>query len=169
MDDHLAASSNLKWLIIGGDHNSHIGYGGHWDFAEGTKGPFGMGRRDNSGTDFLQWCEDNNLCFADSFVRMEHRGTWFSRLQAKWYELDGFVLKNKQRRNILENIEVINEDSFSDHRPKMLTVKLATPGFTVRKTGKSAKVDTDKLRLNEVAHKFREKIKEKEEQISAAK
>ena len=82
MDDHLAASSNLKWLIIGGDHNSHIGYGGHWDFADGTKGPFGMGRRDDSGTDFLQWCEDNNLCFADSFVRMEHRGTWFSRLQA---------------------------------------------------------------------------------------
>ena len=101
--------------IIGGDHNSHIGYGDHWEFARGAKGPFGMGKRDNSGTDFLQWREGNILCFADSFVSMEHRGTWFSRLQAKWYERDGVVLKNDQKRTLLEKIEVLKEDSLSDH------------------------------------------------------
>ena len=86
LEEQVTTSTHQQWLIIGGDHNSHMGYGGHRLFADGTKGPFGMGIRDCTGDDFLQGFEDNNLSWADSFVSMEHRGTWFNRLNAKWYE-----------------------------------------------------------------------------------
>ena len=112
LEEQVTTSTNQEWLIKGGNHNSHMGYGGHRLFADGTKGPFGMGIRDCTGDYFLQWCEDNNLCWADSFVWLEHRGTWFNRLNAKWYELDGFVLKKHQRSRILKDIKVIREDSF---------------------------------------------------------
>ena len=117
LEEQVTTSTKQEWLIIGGDHNSHMGYGGHRLFADGTKGPFGMVIKDCTGDDFLQWCEDNNLCRADSSVWMDYRGTWFYRLNVKGYELDGFVLKKHQRSRLLKDIKVIREDSFSDHRP----------------------------------------------------
>ena len=75
LEEQVTTSINQEWIKIGWDHNSHMGYGGHRLFADGIMGPFGMGIRDCTGDEFLQWCEDNNLCWADSFVWMEHRGT----------------------------------------------------------------------------------------------
>ena len=51
--EKVTTSTNQKWLIIRGDHNSHMGYGRHWLFADGTKGSFGIRIRDCAGDDFL--------------------------------------------------------------------------------------------------------------------
>ena len=157
----MTTSTNQEWLILMGDHNSHMGYGGHRLFADGTKGPFGMGIRYCTGADFLQWCEDNNLCWADSFVWMEQRSTWFNRLNAKWYEVDGFVLKKHQRSRLLKDIKVIREDSFSDHRAKQITINVRKPLFKGKSGKPGNKVDTDKLRLEPFVKNSKKRYKTK--------
>ena len=165
LEEQVTTSTHQQWLIIGGDYNSHMGYGGHRLFADGTEGPFGMGIRDCTGDDFLQGFEDNNLSWADSFVSMEHRGTWFNRLNAKWYELDGFVLKKHQRSRLLKDIKVIKEDSFSHHRPKQIIINVRKPLFKGKSEKPGKKVDTDKLRLDPFVKKFKETVQNKEQEL----
>ena len=98
-------------------------------FLRGTKGPFGMGVIDETGEDLLSWCQEQNLSWADSFYHIEDRGTWFHRRSARWYELDGFLVKNHQRKELIKKIETLKEDSFSDHRPKIITVKTTAPKY----------------------------------------
>ena len=40
LEEKVTTSANQKWLIIGGDHNSHMVYGGHRLITNCPKGPF---------------------------------------------------------------------------------------------------------------------------------
>ena len=62
-------------------------------------------------------CEVNQLASVNSFSRHRARGTWWHRALQKWYELDGFILH--QRHSHVVAMQVINEVSFSDHKPMM--------------------------------------------------
>ena len=53
------------------------------------------------------------------------RGTWFHEAYGRWYELDGFLLKQEQQQRIVRNIRTVKDNSFSDHRPKYLSTRTA--------------------------------------------
>ena len=63
------------------------------------------------------------------------RGTWCRETYGKWYELDGFLLKQEQRHRIVKRIRTVKENSFSDHRRKeLITRTVARPRIaTIRK------------------------------------
>ena len=65
----------------------------------------------------------------------------------------------------MKDIKVIREDSFSDHRPKQITINVRKPLFK-GKSGKPGKnVDTDKLRLELFVEKFKETVQNKEQEL----
>ena len=65
LDTHVATTNSKEWLIIGGENNAHMGCGPSYPFDDRTVGSYSLNRRDESRKDLLEWCESNNMCWAD--------------------------------------------------------------------------------------------------------
>ena len=44
---------------------------------EGVSGRYGVGRMNEAGRDFIEWCEEQGLAYVNSFVKHRRRSTWF--------------------------------------------------------------------------------------------
>ena len=54
-----------------------------------------------AGEDLLLWCEANNKALVNSFMKHQNRGTWFTYIWRRWYELDGIIMRQDQsHRNL---------------------------------------------------------------------
>ena len=71
-----------------------------------------------------------------------------------------------KRKELIKKIETLKEDSFSDHRPKIMTVKTEAPKYRNKKR-QMARIRTETLRIPEVRQKFVEKTKEAENEIES--
>ena len=105
MEQQVASCPSRDTLVIGGDHNAHIGGGSQRDQVCGKFGIRGTGEE---GEDLLSWCVDHNLAYDNSFSNHRRRGTWYHNALKRWYELDGFILKQAQRHKILRKVSSIN-------------------------------------------------------------
>ena len=119
IEDQMARSPTEEILILGGDWNAQIGCNQERDR---TAGKFGLPSTNEAGTALLDWCESNHLAYANSFIRHRNRGTWFHVPLGRWYELDGFAVKNHQRHAIVKNMKTFLDRSISDHNPKIMTI-----------------------------------------------
>ena len=61
----------------------------------------------------------------NSFFSERKRGTWWSRFTQRWYKLDGFVMRTKERHRHIKKMRTIRESVLSDHRPKKMVVDLS--------------------------------------------
>ena len=66
------------------------------------------------------WCELNGLCWVNGFYSEKWRGTWRSNFNGLWYELDGFVMKERERHKYVRKVKTVGENVISDHKPKKL-------------------------------------------------
>ena len=107
-------------LVIGGDFNSNVGRGYE---RSGVCGRFGVGRVNEAGADLIDWCEEHELAYVNSFMKHRRRGTWFNLRYARWYELDGFIVRKKDRVGMVERMRTMSEWGLSDHRPKIMRVR----------------------------------------------
>ena len=119
IEDQLARSPRDEILVIGGDLNAQIGRNQERDL---TAGKFGLPRTNQAGIDFLNWCESNQLAYVNSFIRHGNRGTWFHVPLRRWFELDGFAVKNHQRHAIVRGMSTVQDRTLSDHNPKIMTI-----------------------------------------------
>ena len=85
-------------LVIGGDWNANVGRGNE---REGVCGKFGIGRMNEAGRDLINLCEENGLAYVNSYVRHACRGTWFNRMNGRWYELDVFLVRKNERHRLI--------------------------------------------------------------------
>ena len=108
-------------LVIGGDFNASVGKDSE---REGVCGRLGLGRANEAGRDLIDWCEEHDLAYVNSFVRHRRRGTWFNRMYGRWYELDGFIVRKAERHRIVKRMRTVNEVTLSDHKPKSMTIKV---------------------------------------------
>ena len=76
LETHLSSSNREEKLIIGEDHNSHIGANTN---RPGVNGRYGMRTSNTAGKDLLNWCEENNLAYANSFSDHRNRNVVPSR------------------------------------------------------------------------------------------
>ena len=106
-------------LLIGGDWNANVGRGSE---RNGVCGEFGVGRMNNADIDLIEWCGVNGLAYMNSFVRHAERGTWFNRMHGRWYELDGFVVKQNERHCMIRRIRSERKNELSDHKPKKVMI-----------------------------------------------
>ena len=74
-----------------------------------------VGPNNEAGNDLIAWCELNGMTWANSFMGHPDRGTWFHQGYGRWYELDGFLIKQEQRHQIVKKMRTVKENSFSDH------------------------------------------------------
>ena len=107
-------------LVIGGDFNANVGRG---YVRRGVCGKFGVGRVNEAGADLIDWCEENELAYVNSYMKHRRRGTWFNMRYGRWYELDGFVVRKRDRVGMVVRMRTISEWGLSDHRPKVMRVK----------------------------------------------
>ena len=124
MEQQLAAGTNREMTIMGGDFNAHIGEGSE---RLGVAGKYGLQTPTReAGESLLDWCEENKLAYVNCFYKHRNRSTWRHPARNTWYDLDGFIMKQKQRYCHARKIRTVNEGSYSDHKPKMLVLKMRT-------------------------------------------
>ena len=158
MENHLSTSNREEILIVGGDHNSHIGANTN---RPGTSGRYGMRTSNAAGEELLNWCEENCLAYANSFSDHRNRGPWYHQGMGRWYELDGFILKKEQRHRIMKKMWTGAETALSDHRPKIMKIK--TGGRKWRRSHQERRkpqIDHEALR-DEKKIEYRRKTAEK--------
>ena len=93
---------------------------GKGNAREGVCGIYGVGSMNEQGRDFVEWCEENELVWANSYMKHRKRGTWFSARYHRWYELDSFVVREKDRVSMVRKMCGASEWGLSDHRPKCI-------------------------------------------------
>ena len=150
-------------IVIGGDHNSSVGPREGENWQPGVCGNYGLGTTNEAGKDLLNWCQLNGLSWINSFKNFKDRGTWYSRKWKKWYELDGFIVKQDQRRR-MGQMAVIKEDSFSDHRPIAIILKYQIKEKKRRGATKTKKLDLDKFDNEEIRKFYHTKTRERASQ-----
>ena len=156
LKQHVGWSSSHEIAVIGGDFNAHIGNDGE---KPGVCGKFGLRSSNQQGLDLVQFCEENNLAYCNSFYNFNNRGTWFNNFYSKWYELDGFLMRSKQRHKNIKKMSTVNEISLSDHKPKLMIFKHLHKKFGInKKKARVPKIDADKLKSESVAVTFRQKV-----------
>ena len=115
----MGLSDRKETLVIGGDFNANIGSNRE---RRGVCGKFGIGPGSVAGEDLVNWCEEQGLAWVNSFVAHRKRGTWFSNVYRRWYELDGFIVKGTDRHRLVRKLGTVRENTFSDHKPKKLVI-----------------------------------------------
>jgi exonuclease III len=124
LKDHVNWAKKEDILLVGGDFNAHVGAN---EERPGVCGIFGLRTTNRQGEELLDWCEENNLSYVNSFYQQKRRGTWFNMALRRWYELDGFIMKNSQRHKLVKKVSLDNEISLSDHKPKIIKLLIPKP------------------------------------------
>ena len=167
---HAAWAKANEVLVIGGDYNAHIGGG---EDRPGVCGRFGLRQSNHPGTELLEWLEENGLCYVNSFFNHKRRGTWYNQMLGRWYELDGFIMRNEDRHKYARKINTVGECTISDHKPKKLVLNLVNRRKSCqKKKPKIPRISWEKLRQENIAIEYRNKVSElwqeaEEEQIEA--
>ena len=104
-------------LVIGGDHNASVGKLEQQSSTTKAIGKCGRSPSNEAGNDLIAWFEFNGRSWANSFLSHHDRRTWFHEVCGRWYELDGFLVKQEQRQRIVKKIRTVEENSFLDRRP----------------------------------------------------
>ena len=146
-------------LVVGGDHNAQVGCG---EPLEGVRGRHGL--RDNTnaaGEDLVEWCQLNGIALANTFSPHSCRGTWFNTPRARWYELDGFLVKQDQRHRRMRGIKVLEETGLSDHKPVMIRIKSKVRKWRRQPEKRVPNIRYEKLKEERVKEEFKRKVDEK--------
>ena len=112
-------------LVIGGDRKAHIDRGAQ---LEKTWRTFVLDNpTKEAGHQLLDWCESLEMQWVNSFSN-QNRGTWLRTSSRRWYEIDGFRIRRKQRHKFVTKLSTTEE--VSDHRP--ITIWLRVPSKNKR-------------------------------------
>ena len=163
---HVEWARRRELTIVGGDFNAHVGGG---EARRGVCGRFGMRTTNEAGRRMLEWCEENGMEYVNSFYQRRKRGSWWSAIHRRWYELDGFLMRGFDRRRHVRKIGTVDEASLSDHKPVRLRVDLKKRRWrVVREKKKVPKIRWERLQVDAVAEEYRElmevKMREYEEE-----
>ena len=141
--------------MIGGDWNAHVGA----NEEKPVCGKFGLRESNEQGRDWINWLAENDLTYVNSYYCHKSRGTWFSQIHRRWYELDGFVMTNRQRHKHTVKVKTIQEYTISDHKPKKLEIKhTKTKRRKQERTKRNTNIQHEKLKDEEAAMNFRQKV-----------
>ena len=159
LEEKLQRTRRDDIIVIEGDHNSSVGPWEGENWRPGVCGNYGLGITNEAGKDLLNWCQLNGLSWINSFKNFKDRGTWYSKKWKKWYELDGFIVKQDQRRK-MGQMTVIKEDSFSDHRPIAIILRCQIKEIKSRGATKTKKLELDKFDNEEIRKFYQTKTRE---------
>ena len=145
-------------LIIGGDFNASVGRNQN---RPGVCGRYGLGLSNEAGRDLVNWCGEVGLAYANSYVRHVRRGTWFHQARGRWYELDGFLVRSRDRGKIVRKMRTIEERVLSDHKPKTMEVMVRKRReWRAAGGGREQQAKWELLGRDEVREEYRRRVEE---------
>ena len=144
-------------LVIGGDFNAHVGGG---EDRRGVCGKFGLRESNEQGRVLLDWCQENDLTHINSFFNHKWQGTWFSIPLKRWYELDGFIMRDNQRHKYVKKVWSMVDTSLSDHKPKVMRLEMEKKLQMKKRVKRKPRIKWERLRDPEVKRRYQEKIEE---------
>ena len=159
LEAEIVKSQGEELLIVGGDHNAQVGSG---EEIEGVRGRYGLWNNTNdAGDDLVEWCQENGMALANTFSPHNRRGTWFNAPRARWYELDGFLIKKAQRHKIMRGVKVLEETGMSDHKPVMIKIKSKVRKWRRQQANRVPQIRYEKLKESNAKQEFKRKVSEK--------
>ena len=117
---------------------------------------FEMGRMNDAGRYLIEWCEANGLAYANSFVRHTERGTWFNRMYGRWYELDGFVVRQNERHSMIRRMRCERMNELSDHKPKKVVICVEKRRWRAVNGERNRRIKWEVLRDSEKKEEYKE-------------
>ena len=159
MESQVAMGGSER-LVIGGDFNASVGKNGN---IRGVCGSLGSGRMNEAGRDLIEWCQQHDLAYVNSFCRYARRGTWRHMVSGRWYELDGFLVKGSERHRMVKRMCTKDAYELSDHRPVCMWVREKGKRWR-REEGverKTPKIRWERLNEEEKMREYEEKTREK--------
>ena len=157
LESQLSMCRNER-LLIGGDWNANVGRG---SARNGVCGEFGVGRMNDAGRDLIEWCEANGLTYANSFVRHAERGTWFNRMYGRWYELDGFVVRQNERHRMIRRMKCEYMNELSNHKPKKVVICVEKRRWRAVNGERKRRIKWEMLRDSEKKAEYKESTRVK--------
>ena len=148
-------ASRDQVVIVGGDFNAHVGQG---EDRPGVCGVFGLDQTNTQGRKLLEFCENNHLTHVNGYYNHRRRGTWCHPRSGKWYELDGFLMRNRQRHRHVKKIGTICEATISDHKPKLMKFQMDVDLKKKERVKRMPRIRFEKLRIENYAEQYRQKI-----------
>ena len=70
----------------------------------GVCGKYGLGRGNEVGRDLVEWFEEMGMAHVNSFMRCKRRGTWGHPVTGRWHELDGYLVRERERQRMVWNV-----------------------------------------------------------------
>ena len=155
--DHVRWGKKEDVTIVGGEYNAHVG---NDEEKKGVCGQFGLRSSNEKGRQLIQWCEENSLAYVNSFYNMRNRGSWFNRMNGRWYELDGFIMRKEQRHRYIRKISTLGEMTLSDHKPKRIDIEIKQWHWPTEIRKKVPKIRWERLRDPETERLFKARVEE---------
>ena len=105
-------------LVIAGDFNARIGSSTNEYIDAGIIGRHGVGVRNSSGDQLLNFCLKNKLCVANSFFDHpdHHKFTWQHPRSRKWHVIDYILVQRTYLRKVRNTRVYPGIDCWSDHK-----------------------------------------------------
>ena len=130
--------------------------------SPGVCGRFGLRTSNAAGEDLLEWMGENGLCWVNLFFCHKRRGTWFSNIHRRWYELDGFMMREGQRHRHARKMRTVAESALSDHKPKRMVVDVKKRKWRrVFEPKRVPRVKWEALRVEATQERFAARAEEK--------
>ena len=145
-------STRDQIVVVGGDFNAHVGQG---EDRQGVCGVFGLHQTNTQGRKLLEFCENNHLVHVNGFYNHRRRGTWCHPRSGRWYELDGFLMKNRHRHKHVKKISTIGEATISDHKPKLMKFQMDVDMRKKERVKRIPRIRFEKLRIEGIAEQYR--------------
>ena len=161
-------------LIVMGDMNAKVG-----DEKFGsTVGNYGLGSRNDRGTRFVQFCEENELVITNTFFKHHPRRlyTWKSPGDVHRNQIDFITIKKRYRNTVKNAMTYPGADMNSDHNPVVVKLKFRLKNTSARLLRKP-KFQLELLKDTEiksrysayVSNRYQELMQEETEQCESVK
>ena len=154
LESELARTPMSLALVIGGDHNAHIGR----EERGPANGKYGLTTPSTiAGEDLIDWFKTNEMQWVNSFFNIKKRGTWFNESHKRWYELDGFVMRKDERHKLCKSMKVTDDNALSDHQPITLTIRTTSKNNRLARTQRKPNLNWEALNVQQKALEFLER------------
>lgn len=116
-------------VVIAGDFNARVGSSPAVYIEAGVAGRHGVGVRNSSGDQLLNFCLKNRLCVTNTFFSHpdRHKYTWQHPRSKKWHVLDYVLITRAHLRKVRDTRVYPGVDCWSDHRFVGSSINVAPP------------------------------------------
>lgn len=159
LESVLDPSSDSERVVLLGDLNARVG-DDHQAWPD-CIGKFGVGRMNENGQRLLELCCRNNLCITNTiFPAKRHRKmTWCHPRSNSWHQLDFIIVRQKQRKEVLNTRPYHSADCDTDHSLVVSTMQLQ-PRPYYRQVKHSKKMNVTKTCIPALKEEYCKKLED---------